>query len=228
MAHRVLLVEDDELLGSSLLRALRAGGHDAVWAQTIAEATAQAAAVPPHLALVDVGLPDGDGLDLVRDLLQSAPLLPVIVLTARAEEADVVVGLHAGAVDYITKPFRLAELLARVSAHLRLAGARDVPPEAQRVGDLRLDTAAHRLWVGEQEVLLRPKEYALLARLMVDAGRLVTREQLLTDVWDEHWFGSGKTLDVHMAGLRRKLGERPGELSRITAVRGVGYRLELP
>lgn len=215
-------------MGRSLLRALRAGGHDAVWARTMSEAAAQASAQQPHLALVDLGLPDGDGLDLIEDLLRSTPLLPVIVLTARAEEVDIVVGLHAGAVDYVTKRFRLAELLARVATHLRVVDARGAVLDVRTVGDLRVDTAARRVWVAGSEVVLRPKEYALLARLLVDAGRVVSRAQLLNDVWDEHWFGSDKTLDVHMAGLRRKLGELPGAPSRITVVRGVGYRMELP
>jgi len=220
-------VEDDELLGGSLVRALAATDYEPLWARTVAAALGQVAAARPDLALVDLGLPDGEGIDLVRALLQAEPALPVIILTARSEEADVVVGLHAGAVDYVTKPFRLAELLARVRAHLRTSAARVDEPDVRVVGDLRVATAAHRVWVSEREILLRPKEYDLLARLVADAGRLITREQLLSDVWDEHWFGSSKTLDVHMAGLRRKLGEAPGQPSRITVVRGVDAPMDV-
>lgn len=222
----MLLVEDDELLGASLLRALAASGYDPLWARTASTALQELSSRPPALALVDLGLPDGDGIDLTRRLLAGQPTLPIIILTARSEEADVVVGLHAGAVDYVTKPFRLAELLARVQAHLRSAAGRTTAATELQVADLRIDGAAHRVWVGEREIQLRPKEYALLSRLASDAGKLVTREQLLSDVWDENWFGSSKTIDVHMAALRRKLGEAPGEPSRITALRGVGYRLE--
>jgi DNA-binding response OmpR family regulator len=220
---RILLVEDDDVIGGSLRRALLANGHDVRWA-TDAVSARTALADQPDLLLLDLGLPDADGIDLCRELVASHPGLPIVMLTARAEEIDVVVGLGAGAVDYITKPFRLAELLARVEAHLLYAARRN--PERVVVGDLTVDRSAHRAWVGDRELDLRAKEFDLLARLAVDAGRLVTRERLVADVWDENWFGSTKTLDVHMAALRRKLGERPGEPSRITTIRSVGYRLE--
>ena len=178
--------------------------------------------------LLDLGLPDTDGVDLARTLLDLHPGLPVIMLTARTEKADVVTGLHAGAVDYVTKPFRLAELLARVQAHLRTAQAGAAVARVVTVGDLRLDLGARRMWVKGVEVDLRAREFDLLARLAREPGQVLTRTQLLADVWDEHWYGSTKTLDVHVAGLRRRLGERPGTPSRITALRGVGYRLEAP
>ena len=180
------------------------------------------------MVLLDLGLPDGDGLDLSPRLVAGDPRLVVIMLTARSEEADTVAGLHSGAVDYVTKPFRLAELLARVTAHLRFAAHAAGTPRDVVVGDLHLDLDARRLWVADAEVDLRTKEFDLLARLAVDAGKVVTREQLMSDVWDEHWFGSTKTLDVHVASLRRRLGEAPGRPSRISALRGVGYRLERP
>jgi DNA-binding response OmpR family regulator len=159
-------------------------------------------------------------------LVEKTPGLPVVMLTARQEEVDLVIGLRAGAIDYVTKPFRLAELLARVEAHLRFAHRRD---DGQLVaGDIVVDPAAHRAWVGGRELDLRAKEFDLLVRLAADAGKMVTREALMADVWNEHWVGSTKTLDVQLAALRRKLGEEPGTRSRITSIRSVGYRLEAP
>jgi DNA-binding response OmpR family regulator len=228
---RVLIVEDHELIGSSLQRALRASGYEATVAGTVAAATDAIDAVTgtcPDLVVCDLGLPDGDGLDLVDRLRVRHPLLPVVVLTARDEEADVVAGLAAGAVDYVTKPFRLAELLARIAAHLRHRRAVEgaVLDDVVTVGDLEIRLGARRVLVAGGEVELRPKEFDLLARLAADAGRVVRREDLMNDVWDEHWWGSTKTLDVHLNALRRHLGEGPGAPSRITAVRGVGYRLD--
>jgi DNA-binding response OmpR family regulator len=223
---QVLIVEDDPLIGASLQRALQVSGYAARWIPNGAEVLAAARMGAPDLVLLDLGLPDTDGVDLARALLTLHPALPLIMLTARTEEADVVTGLHAGAVDYVTKPFRLAELLARVQAHLRTAQARASATRVVTLGDLRLDLGARRLWVNGLEVKLRAKEFDLLARLASEPGRVLTRAQLLADVWDEHWFGSTKTLDVHVAALRRRLGEQPGTPSRITALRGVGYRLE--
>jgi DNA-binding response OmpR family regulator len=223
---RILLVEDDSTIGASLTRALDAAGYDVEWARDAASAGAAAARLTPDLVLLDLGLPDRDGIDVCAGLVEASPGLPVVMLTARREEIDVVVGLGAGAVDYVTKPFRLAELMARVEAHLRFAHGRN--GDRLAVGDITIDPAAHRAWLGEQELDLRAKEFELLARLAADAGKLVTRERLIADVWDENWFGSTKTLDVHVAALRRKLGEGPGAPSRITTIRGVGYRLEAP
>jgi DNA-binding response OmpR family regulator len=227
----VLVIEDDELIASSLQRALTATGYEASTAATIAAAEAAIAESPPDLVLCDLGLPDGDGLDLIARLQRSRPRLPVLVLTARDEEADVVAGLSTGAVDYVTKPFRLAELLARIAAHLRTAQSaqgRSAAGDVVAVGDLAIDLGARRVHVADREVELRPKEFDLLARLAADAGRVVRREDLMADVWDENWWGSTKTLDVHLNALRRHLGEEPGAPSRISAIRGVGYRLEVP
>ena len=228
MNPQVLIVEDDPLIGASLQRALQVSGYAASWIPNGTEALAAATADAPDLVLLDLGLPDADGVDLARALLALHPTLPVIMLTARTEEADVVTGLHAGAVDYVSKPFRLAELLARIHAHLRTTQARAVAGRIVSVGDLRLDLGARRLWVNGVEVELRAKEFDLLARLASEPGQVLTRGRLLAEVWDEHWFGSTKTLDVHVAALRRRLGEQPGSPSRITALRGVGYRLEAP
>jgi DNA-binding response OmpR family regulator len=150
-----------------------------------------------------------------------------VILTARTEEIDVVVGLDAGADDYLGKPFRLAELLARLRAHLRraeIAPASDDGPVT--VGDVSVDARARRAWVGDRELELRPKEFDLLAYLVAQPGAAATRERIMADVWDEHWWGSTKTLDIHISALRRKLGERTGETSRIVTLRGVGYRFE--
>jgi DNA-binding response OmpR family regulator len=235
MGAAVLLVEDDPAIGASLRRALGATGYDVAWAQSGASARQQLAIAVPDLVLMDLGLPDEDGLDLCADIRSDHPQLTVIMLTALAEEMDVVVGLDSGAVDYVTKPFRLAELLARVHAQLRQhrarsgAGALGPPggPPPIVSGDLVVDVGARRVLLAGVEVALRPREFDLLARLARDAGRVVTRETLMHDVWDEHWWGSTKTLDVHLNAIRRKLGEQPGEPSRITAIRGVGYRLEI-
>ena len=231
MTAAVLVVEDDPLIASSLARALGSKGYDALTASSVAAATAALDARVPDLVLLDLGLPDGDGEEVCRLLARRHPHVPVIVLTARREEADVVISLEMGAVDYVVKPFRLAELLARVAAHLRFAAGRvehvgaDDDREAV-VGDVTIDRGARRVHVGDREVALRPKEFDVLERLARDAGVVVTRERLIDDVWDENWWGSTKTLDVHINALRRKLGEEPGGPSRIVTIRGVGYRLD--
>jgi DNA-binding response OmpR family regulator len=146
------------------------------------------------------------------------------VLTARTDEIDMVLGLDAGATDYVAKPFRLAELLARIRAQLRVATVHQ-PPLVIEVGDLELHPRSRRVQVGGEEVALRSKEFDLLARLAAEPGSVVRRETLMSDVWDSHWFGGTKTLDVHIAALRRRIDPVEGP-SRITTVRGVGYRLE--
>jgi DNA-binding response OmpR family regulator len=224
----VLIIEDDELIADSLARALRTTGHDVTVARSVAEARPLLG--NPDLVLCDLGLPDGDGLSLIAAVASERPGVPVIALTARTEEADVVAGLATGAVDYLTKPFRLAELQARVAAHLRQAealrgtGSRRAAPLV--VGDLEVDVAARTVRVGGCTVDLRPREFDLLERLARQPGEVVRREVLMHDVWDEHWWGSTKTLDVHVASLRRRLGEAPGSPSRIATIRSVGYRLE--
>jgi DNA-binding response OmpR family regulator len=147
--------------------------------------------------------------------------VPIIFLTAQDGEMDTVNGLDAGADDYITKPFRLAELLARVRAQLRQATA-----EHLRAADVSVDVAARRAWRGDEELELSPKEFDLLALLVREAGRVVTRERIMAEVWDENWFGSTKTLDMHVSWLRRKLGEDAEDPRRLVTVRGVGLRFE--
>jgi DNA-binding response OmpR family regulator len=230
-AAALLLVEDDQLLASSLGRALSAYGYEVTIARSVAEALSELARRVPDLVLLDLGLPDGDGDEVCAYLVQHHPRLPIVVVTARNEEVDVVASLANGAVDFVAKPFRLAELVARIRAHLRLvalASGRDheADPATIVVDDLRIDVASRRVRVGDHELGLRPKEFDVLARLARDAGAVVTREQLIEEVWDENWWGSTKTLDVHINSIRRKLGEPPGESSRITTIRGVGYRLD--
>ncbi len=221
----IWLVEDDPSIGPGLVRTLEAEGHDVDWARSVAEA--QALVGEPELLLLDLGLPDGDGIDLCRNLSSMHPRMRTIMLTARAGEIDVVLGLDAGAVDYVGKPFRLAELLARVRAQLRdRTLTDDAALDRVIVGELVIEPGPRRVSLAGREIDLRPKEFDLLVRLAAAAGSVVHRQVLMTDVWDKHWFGDTKTLDVHIAALRRRLGEAPSEPSRITTVRGVGYRLE--
>lgn len=230
---RLLVVEDDDGISAALTRALTSQGYVVDHAPTGAKARAAAREHVPDLVLLDLGLPDMDGLDVCRALVAEHPGLRVLVLTARAEEIDVVLGLDAGAVDYVTKPFRLAELLARVRAQLRTAPLpASAPSEQITIGGLTIDVAARRCWLDGVELELRAKEFDLLNELAASAGRVVTREDIMTRVWDEHWFGSTKTLDVHIASLRRKLGgsgdDSESSNGYISTLRGVGYRLDAP
>ena len=218
---RILVVEDDVTLGGGLQQALAAQGYPAAWARGGAEALELAARERVDLVLLDLQLPDLDGVEVCRRLRAGHARLAIVVLTARREEIDVIVGLDAGADDYVTKPFRLSVLLARVRAMLR----RSAPAELS-AADVRVDEASRRAWRGGRELDLRPKEFDLLALLMDEAGRAVPRERIMAEVWDAHWFGSTKTLDMHIVALRRKLGEPADEPGRITTLRGVGYRLE--
>lgn len=220
-------MEDDETIGSVLAAALPAQGLPTTWASTAAEALERC--VPGvELVLLDLGLPDMDGVALCRLLRERAPDLVIVVLSARSDELDVVLGLHAGADDYLVKPVRFQELLARVQAHLRRAHPAANPVTA--AGALVVDVGARRAMVGSSEVVLAPREFDLLERLTRDAGAVVTRESLMSDVWDAHWHGSTKTLDVHVASVRQRLAagaEHAGvPIPRITTVRGIGYRLE--
>ncbi len=225
---RILVVEDDDVIGVNLVRALSAEGWEAERVASGASATSALECSVFDLILLDLGLPDIDGIELCGLLRDRAPDSTIVMLSARAAEIEVVVGLDAGADDYITKPFRLAELLARLRAHLRRTtnGTHSPAPTTLEAGDVIVDVGARRAWVGEEELELRPKEFDLLAYLVNAPGQVVRREQIMSDVWDQHWWGSTKTLDIHMAALRRKLGERNGEASRIATLRGVGYRFE--
>jgi DNA-binding response OmpR family regulator len=228
---RLLLVEDDETIGHALSTSLAAHGHDVSWQSTGRGALAAAAQGPLDLVLLDLGLPDLDGVAVCRELRADLPDAVVVMLTARDEEMDVIIGLEAGADDYLTKPIRLAELHARIRAHLRRAAPTPNADGPTVLGDLTLDTGSRRVRIADTEVSLRAKEYELLVRLAAEPGIAVSRETLMSEVWDEHWFGSTKTLDVHIAALRRRLAEAgpPGAaLPVIVTLRGHGYRLDAP
>jgi DNA-binding response OmpR family regulator len=227
----LLVVEDDVTIGAALEAGLRGHGHAVFWARCGQAALERAAARGADLVLLDLGLPDVDGLEVCRRLRLALPGAVLVILTARQEEMDVVVGLEAGADDYLTKPFRFGELLARVRAHLRRSAALPTGAPSLRVGDLVVDTAARRVTVAGEEVPLRAKEFELLARLAAEPGTALSRETLMADVWDENWFGPTKTLDVHVAAVRRKLAAAGGDghrLPEIVTLRGHGYRLQPP
>ena len=226
----ILLVEDDESIGRGLVGVLQTQGYEPTWVTSAKAAFDSLRRGGPELVLLDLGLPDLDGIEVCRRLRANDPGLPIVILTARHQEVDVVLGLDAGADDYVAKPFRLAELLARVRAHLRRPRAPDDSAPFV-VGDLEIDPSARRARLGGDELDLRAKEFDLLAFLAAEAGSALTRERIMSEVWDEHWFGSTKTLDMHVSALRRKLGEKSGDEgrpSRITTLRGVGYRYEVP
>jgi len=223
MGARILIVEDDDAIASGLVRVLGSQGYD-VRRLARGGPALQEAAEPTELVVLDLGLPDVDGLDVCRRLRIARPELAILILTARDHELDVVAGLDAGADDYLVKPFRLAELLARVRAHLRRGAAApdgDGGREPLVAGEIRLDPGARRAWRGAEELDLRPKEFDLLALLVGEAGRAVTRERIMREVWDTDWLGSTKTLDTHVLTLRGKVGA-----GAITTLRGVGYRFD--
>ena len=231
---RLLLVEDDRRIGSMVVNALRTQGHEAFWSLTGTGALDAARDHQLDLVLLDLGLPDLDGTQVCRLLRREHPDAVIVMLTARGEDMDVITGLEAGADDYITKPFSMTVLLARVRAHLRRLPDWNTDAEVLRCGDLEVDSGARRCTLGGLEVGLRAKQFDLLERLARDAGKTVTRETLMAEVWDENWFGSTKTLDVHIATLRQRLAdlvERADQAiqpPKIVTVRGVGYRLDPP
>ncbi|MFI7440118.1 response regulator transcription factor [Nonomuraea indica] len=213
---RVLVVEDDTRVAAALAAALCRHGFEVHRAAGAAEALA---APSVDMILLDLNLPDGDGVDLCRRLRRDGVEVAIIAVTARGEERDRIAGLRAGADDYLVKPFSTAELVARMEAVMRRV--RPSPPRAAQVGDLRVDLAAHTVTRRGEGVVLTRKEFDLLACLARDPGVVVPRERLLIEVWGTAWPGAGRTLDVHMATLRAKLGEPVV----IETVRGVGYRL---
>ncbi len=219
--ERVLLVEDEASISEPFSSALTREGFEPILAATLAQARARLGEREPDIVLLDLTLPDGDGREFARELRASSRL-PIIMLTARGSEIDRVVGLELGADDYVVKPFAAAEVIARIRAVLRRS--RPEPDERLTAGDVTIDVAARRAWLAKEELALTRKEFDLLVRLVRSAGHVVTREDLMSDVWDENWFGSTKTLDVHMTALRRKLGEDPAAPRHIQTVRGVGFR----
>jgi len=223
---RVLLAEDDPAIAEPLARALAREGYDVSAHGTGQEAIDGAAGA--DLLVLDLGLPDMDGLDVARAIRAQGLTTPVLVLTARADEVDLVVGLDAGADDYVTKPFRLAELLARVRALLRRSHGDAIDVEELRAQDVRVEVAAHRAFQGERELHLTTKEFELLRVLVQNAGTVVVRETLMREVWGSEPVGSTKTLDMHVSWLRRKLGDDANSPSYISTVRGLGFRFESP
>ena len=217
---RLLVIEDDAAISEPLVRALAREGHDVAHVDTGRAALERIAAAPVELVVLDIGLPDVDGVEVCRRVRAERPSLAILILTARSSELDEVLGLDAGADDYLTKPFSLAVLVARVRALLRRAAP---GPDGEReVAGVRVDPGARRAWRGDRELELSPKEFDVLALLIARAGEAVPRDEIMTTVWDENWWGSTKTLDTHVGWLRRKLGD-PAVL---TTVRGVGFRFE--
>ena len=219
------MVEDEQSITDPLSEALRREGFDTQVAATAAAALDLARRTEPDLVLLDVMLPDGSGYDVCREL-RAGSAVPIIMLTARGEETDRIVGLELGADDYIVKPFSAREVVARIRAVLRRAGDHGSGTETGpiEIGPLRLDRARRAAVLDGEELELTRKEYELLELLMSEAGSVITRERLIDEVWDVNWFGSTKTLDVHVSGLRRKLGDSAESPRFIHTVRGVGFR----
>jgi two-component system, OmpR family, response regulator RegX3 len=221
----ILLVEDEESITAPLVEALEREGFDAAVSPTAAGSLELADEVKPDLVLLDVMLPDGSGFDVCREL-RARSRVPIIMLTARGEEADRVAGLELGADDYVVKPFSARELVARVRAVLRRAAEAGERRSdgAVELGELRVDPARRTVSFRGEELELSRKEFDLLRLLVENAGSVVTRERLIDEVWDTNWFGSTKTLDVHVSGLRKKLDDDPSSPRYIHTVRGVGFR----
>jgi len=217
----VLLAEDDAAIADPLTRALQREGYEVVVRPDGEGALAAALSGDVGLVVLDLGLPDMDGLEVCRRLRAARSALPVLVLTARTDEIDLVVGLDAGADDYVGKPFRLAELLARVRALLRRRSG-----EVLAANGVRMEVASRRVWQDEVELHLSNKEYELLRVLLEEAGSVVTRERIMLEVWGDAEGGASKTLDMHVSWLRRKLSDDPQRSRLLTTVRGVGFRFE--
>ena len=222
----MLVVEDEESITTPLVEALAREGFEAAVAPTAADALQLADSLEPDLVLLDLMLPDGSGLDVCRELRRTSRV-PIIVVTARGDEADRVVGLELGADDYVVKPFSARELVARIRAVLRRTETAAEPADdgPVRVGPLTIDSARRAATLDGEALELSRKEFEVLELLAREEGRVVTRERLIEEVWDTTWFGSTKTLDVHVSALRRKLGDDPSQPRFIHTVRGVGFRL---
>jgi DNA-binding response OmpR family regulator len=228
---RILFVEDEPSIFEPFSKALAREGFEPVVATTVAKAIEIAERINPDLVLLDLNLPDGDGRDVARALRRKGDT-PIVMVTARGTETDRIVGLELGADDYVVKPFSGAEVIARIRAVLRrsAASAPEVagPAEPVTVGELTVDPGSRRAHQAGVELQLSRKEFDLLVELIGHAGRVVTREDLMARVWDENWFGSTKTLDVHVRWLRGKLGETAENAHYLQTVRGVGFRFRGP
>jgi two-component system, OmpR family, response regulator RegX3 len=229
MGQRVLIVEDEATISEPLASSLKREGFEPEVAASVAEAEVSLRRENPDLVLLDVMLPDGDGRDLCRDI-RSRSQVPIIMLTARGEEVERVVGLELGADDYVVKPFSARELIARIRAILRRAQAPRAGGEDHvvEIGDIRLEARSRTVTKEGESVELAAREFDLLHLLMRNAGGVVRREDIMDEVWDPHWFGSTKTLDVHISWLRKKLEDDPSQPRYITTIRGVGFRFAAP
>jgi two-component system, OmpR family, response regulator RegX3 len=223
------MVDDEPSITGPLRDALAREGFESAVAHTAAEALEAAGRLEPDLVLLDVMLPDGSGFDVCRELRRESRV-PIIMLTARGEETDRVAGLEVGADDYVVKPFSARELVARVRAVLRRVtpSEPDAPEGPLAVGDVRLDPARREVTRDGEPLELARKEFEILQLLMQNAGSVVPRERLIEEVWDLNWFGPTKTLDVHVSGLRKKLGDSSEAPRYIHTVRGVGFRFAGP
>ena len=227
VAH-LLVVEDDERIRTALIRALRDRGHAVSSAGTALDGLRSAVEDRPDLVVLDLGLPDLDGRELLR-MLRAVSSVPVIIATARDDDESVVQALDAGADDYVLKPFQAGQLEARIRAVLRrAAGAADAAAAVMTVADLTVDPRSRRVTLADAAVDLSPKEFDLLAYLAARVGTVVTKRELLAEVWQLPYGGSDKTVDVHLSWLRRKLGESAAEPRLLQTVRGVGVRLAEP
>jgi DNA-binding response OmpR family regulator len=218
---RLLLAEDEDGARLALAHALRREGYEVEDVPDGLQAARLGVEGDHALVILDVEMPGLDGLEVCRRIRAARPTVPIMMLTGRDAELDAVQGLDAGADDYVAKPFRFAELLARVRAQVRRSA-----PEILTAGDVRVDTSARRAFHGDAELHLSPREYDLLAYLVANAGRSVTRDQVTRAVWEGEWFGSPKTLDMHVLALRRKLGDDAKAPRHVVTVRGVGLRFE--
>lgn len=229
MTAKILLVDDEALFRRSLKHQLMREGYTVLTAEDAQQALTLARADQPNLILLDIGLPDQSGLDLARTLHRELAI-PIIFLTARNQETDIVVGLELGAEDYVTKPFGTRELMARIRVVLRRVAQEPQPPtnDPLIVGDITLDPRAHEVTVGDQLVELPPKEFELLRLLMANAGAVLSTNYLLDAVWGEEFAGAVQVLYVHMGWLRKQIETDPQRPQYIQTVRGVGYKMVVP
>lgn len=224
---RILLVEDEHSISAPFSKALEREGFEPIVAANGRLALELAERKEPDLVLLDLGLPDIDGRDVCRELRRRSDV-PILMLTARGTETDRIVGLEIGADDYIVKPFSSGEVVARIRAVLRRVRGDAQPSEPATIGELGLDPRSRRATFRGEPLELSRKEFDLLAMLVAHAGRVVSREDLMSKVWDENWFGPTKTLDTHIGWLRKKLGDDPADSRYIHTVRGVGFRFSGP
>lgn len=218
---RILLVEDDLEIAVPLVRSLQAAGYSVALVGDGVAALEKARTTKPDMIVLDLGLPNMDGLEICRTLRAQKYDMPILILTARSSELDLVVGLDAGADDYIIKPFKSPELLARLRALIRRVDGHDV---TELIGNgITLNSEARTCYIGETEVLLTSTEFSLLELLMRNSGRVISRQQILHDVWNTNWSGTTKNLDMHVSALRRKLG---AEGEHVSTVRGLGFRFD--